>query len=188
MPVKPLIAAIMTDQRTRLAALVLAILAAAMMRLIPHPPNFTPIGAMALFGGAYLGRRWMAFAAPLAALLLSDIVLGFYAGMWVQYLATAMAVGLGAALLSRRRPPARIAGAAVASAILFFGVTNLGVWASSGMYPLTAAGLADCFAAALPFFQNSLAGDILFTALLFGGWAMAERSIPALRQPEPITA
>ena len=77
----------MTSNHARLIALLSAIVAAAALRLVPHPPNFTPIGAMALFSGAYLGRRWLAFAAPLGALLLSDLVLGFYSGMWVQYLA-----------------------------------------------------------------------------------------------------
>jgi hypothetical protein len=172
----------MSDNRTRLAILLLAILAAAMMRLIPHPPNFTPIGAMALFGGAYLGRRWLAFAAPLGALLLSDLVLGFYSGMAFVYAATALAVLLGWALQARRSP-VRVVGAALASAVLFFLVTNFGMWLFSGFYPLTAAGLAACFVAALPFFQNSLAGDLVFCGLLFGGWALAERVLPALREP-----
>ena len=73
----------MTSNHARLTVLLSAIVAAAALRLVPHPPNFTPIGAMALFSGAYFGRRWLAFAAPLGALLLSDAVLGFYAGMWV---------------------------------------------------------------------------------------------------------
>ena len=70
----------MTRNHARLIVLLSAIVAAAALRLVPHPPNFTPIGAMALFSGAYLGRRWLAFAAPLGAMLLSDLVLGFYRG------------------------------------------------------------------------------------------------------------
>ena len=70
----------MTSNHARLITLLSAIAAAAALRLVPHPPNFSPIDAMALFSGAYLGRRWLAFAAPLAALLLSDAVLGFYPG------------------------------------------------------------------------------------------------------------
>ena len=172
----------MIDNRTRLAVLLLAIFAAAMMRLVPHPPNFTPIGAMALFSGALIGRRWLAFAAPLGALVLSDLVLGFYPGVGFVYAATALAVLIGWAL-SGRRSAASVVGAALASAVLFFVVTNFGMWLFSGFYPLTLAGLAACFVAAIPFFQNSLAGDLVFCGLLFGGWALAERSFPMLREP-----
>lgn len=172
----------MTDNRTRLLVLLSAILIAALLRLVPHPPNFTPIGAMALFSGAYLGRRWLAFAAPLGALLLSDLILGFYPGVAFVYAATALAVLIGWAL-TRRRSLIGVTAAAVASAILFFLVTNLGMWLFSGFYPVTQAGLVACFVAAIPFFQNSLAGDLVFSALLFGGWALAERAIPVLREP-----
>jgi len=175
----------MTDKRSRLLAILLAIVVAAMLRLVPHPPNFTPVGAMALFSGAYLGRKPLALAAPLGALLLSDLVLGFYDGMLIQYVATVLAVAIGWLAIGRRRQPVRIAGAAVASAVLFFAVTNFGVWATSGMYPATAAGLRACYAAALPFFQNSLAGDLFFAAVLFGGFALAARSLPALRDGTP---
>ncbi|MEO7655553.1 MAG: DUF6580 family putative transport protein [Sphingomicrobium sp.] len=178
----------MTVNRSRLVALLLAILAAALLRLVPHPPNFTPIGAMALFSGAYLGRRWLAFAAPLAALLLSDLILGFYEGMLFQYAATLLAVGIGWAVLSRRRSTVRVGGAALGSAILFFLVSNFGVWLSSGMYPRDLGGLGACYVAAIPFFQNSLAGDLIFSALLFGGWALAERTVPSLREARPAFA
>lgn len=171
----------MTDNRTRLLVLLCAILVAALLRLVPHPPNFTPIGAMALFSGAYLGRRWLAFAAPLGALLLSDLILGFYPGVAFVYAATALAVLIGWTL-TQRRSVAGVASAAVASALLFFVITNVGMWLFSGFYPVTQAGLVACFVAAIPFFQNSLAGDLLFSALLFGGWALAERTIPALRE------
>jgi len=104
---------------TRLIALLCAIAAAAALRLVPHPPNFSPIDAMALFSGAYLSRRWIAFAAPLAALLLSDLVLGFYSGMLFQYAAVVLIALLGMAALSRVTV-LRLAGAAVASSLLFF--------------------------------------------------------------------
>ena len=175
------------SNRYRLIALISAIAAAAALRLVPHPPNFTPIGAMALFGGAYLGRRWLAFAAPIAALLLSDLVLGFYAGMWVQYIAVALIVLLAMGAL-KRISFLRVAGVAVASSVMFFLVTNFGTWALSGMYPLTAGGIAACYVAAIPFFQNTLAGDLFYSALLFGGFAIVERVIPALRggaEPHP---
>ena len=91
----------MTANHTRLAALLLAILGAAALRLVPHPPNFSPIDAIALFSGAYVGRKWLAFAAPLGALLLSDLLLGFYSGMLFQYVSVALIVLLAMVALPR---------------------------------------------------------------------------------------
>lgn len=170
----------MTATRARLAALCAAILIAALLRLVPHPPNFTPIGAMALFGGAYFGRHALAFVAPLGSLLVSDAILGFHSGMPFVYASVGLIVLIGWAVRSRRTPIG-IAAGAVASSILFFAVTNFGVWLSSGMYPPTASGLAACYVAAIPFFQNTLAGDLIFSALLFGGFALLERHVPMVR-------
>ena len=175
---------VMTANNARLAAILSAILLAAALRLVPHPPNFTPIGAMALFGGAYFGRRALAFAAPLGALLLSDAILGFHSGMPFVYGSVALVVLIGWAV-AKRMTALTIAGAAVASSVLFFAVTNFGTWLTSGMYPQTLSGLAACYAAAIPFFQNTLAGDLIFSALLFGGFALLERRVPMLRAPEP---
>jgi hypothetical protein len=172
----------MTANHTRLLALLGAILAAAALRLVPHPPNFSPIAAMALFSGAYVGRRGLAFVAPLAALLLSDAVLGFYRGMSFVYGSMMLVVVIGW-WLSSRRTPLRIGGAAVASSVLFYVLTNFGMWLFSGFYPRTLAGLEACYIAAIPFFQNTLAGDLFFTTLLFGGFAIAERLLPAIREP-----
>jgi hypothetical protein len=174
----------MTSNHARLAALFSAIVAAAALRLVPHPPNFSPIDAMALFSGAYLGRRWVAFAAPLAALFLSDLVLGFYHGMATVYATVALIVAIGWSL-SSRRSPLRIAGAAVAGSVTFFLITNFGMWLFSGFYPLTSAGLAACYVAAIPFFQTTVAADLVYAALLFGGFALAEHFLPRLRAGEP---
>lgn len=166
----------------RVLALVAAISIAAAMRLLPHPPNFSPIAAMALFSGAYLSQRSLAFVAPIGALLISDILLGFYGLMWLVYASVALVVCLGW-LLQSKRSPARIMVAALSGSVLFYLLTNFGVWAFGDLYPKTVSGLVACYVAALPFFQNSVAGDLFFTALLFGGWAMAERLMPVLRQP-----
>ncbi|QNM83958.1 hypothetical protein H8M03_02340 [Sphingomonas sabuli] len=169
------------DNKVRLLALLTAIFAAAAMRLVPHPPNSSPIAAMALFGGAYLPKRALAFVAPFGALLLSDLLLsGFYPGMNFVYLSFGLTVLIGWAV-ARHKTALTIVGAALASSILFFVLTNFGMWLFSGFYPLTTAGLAACYTAAVPFFQNTVAGDLFFTALLFGGFALAERMIPALR-------
>jgi hypothetical protein len=177
----------MVSNHARLAALLSAIVAAAALRLVPHPPNFSPIDAMALFSGAYLGRRGLAFAAPFAALLLSDAVLGFYQGMEFQYLSVALIVLIGWFALSRTSVP-RLAAASVAASVLFFIVSDFGTWVVSGMYPHSLAGLAECYVAAIPFFPNTLAGDLFYTALLFGGFAVAEKLVPQLRTGAAQTA
>jgi len=179
--------AAMTTNHSRLLAILTAVLVAAALRLVPHPPNFTPIGAMALFSGAYLADRRLALAAPLAAMLLSDAVIGFHSGMPFVYGSLALIVLIGWLGL-KRVSSFRIVGAALASSLLFFVVTNFGTWALSGMYPLTAAGLAACYVAAIPFFQNTVVGDLFYAGLLFGGFALLERAIPAIRQgsePQP---
>jgi hypothetical protein len=173
---------IMLDNKARLVALLTAIFAAAALRLVPHPPNFSPIAAMALFAGAYMPRKLLAFVAPFGALILSDIALGgFYPGMNFVYLSFALTVLIGWAVASRKTPLI-IGGAAMAGSILFFILTNFGMWLFSGIYPVTQAGLIACYVAAIPFFQNTLAGDLFYTALLFGGFALAERMLPAIRQ------
>jgi hypothetical protein len=170
----------MNANNSRIVALLFAILLAATLRLVPHPPNFTPIGAMALFSGAYLGRRGMAFAAPLGAMVLSDVVLGFYSGFWITYVAVALIVVVGWLTLTRVSV-LRVGGAAIASSVLFFVVSNFGTWASSGMYPHTFAGLSACYVAAIPFFRNTIAGDLFYATLLFGGFRVAELLLPSVR-------
>jgi len=174
----------MTANHSRLIALISAILVAAVLRLVPHPPNFTPIGAMALFSGAYLGRRAIAFAAPLGALLLSDLVLGFYHGQATVYFSVALIAMIGMLALSRVSP-LRVGTAAILSSVLFFAITNFGMWLFSGVYPHTLAGLEACYVAAIPFFQNTIAGDLFYATLLFGGFKVAELLVPGLRTVEP---
>ncbi len=158
---------------------VLIVLAAA-SRLLPHPPNFAPVAAIGLFAGATGGRRagWLV---PFVALLLSDLVIGFYhpVSMTFNYLAFATCLLLGAGLLSpkrglARRSLSRVAGAVLASSMAFFLVSNFGMWAS-GYYPRTWAGLVECYIAALPFFRNTLASDALYSAALFGSHALLAR-------------
>jgi hypothetical protein len=167
--------------KLRPAVLLAVIAAAAALRLAPHPLNFSPIAAMGLFGGAYLTQRWAGFLAPLGALFVSDLVLGFYPHMEFIYGAMAVSVCLGW-LLRQSRSPARIAGAALASSAAFFVISNFSVWALWNTYPRTLAGLEACYVAAIPFFQNTVVGDLFFSALLFGGFALAERLAPALRE------
>ena len=171
----------------RLATLIGILLVAALFRVLPHPPNVAPIAAMALFAGAYFTDRKLALILPFAALLLSDLVIGFHSTMVFVYAAFAATVGIGLLLQTRRRV-LPIAGAALGSSVLFFLVTNFGSWLSHGMYPLTGEGLMAAYTAGIPFFRNTLIGDLAFVALFFGGFALAERYIPALREQRTATA
>jgi hypothetical protein len=162
------------------------ILLAAASRLIPHPPNFSPIAALALFGGAQFADKRLAFLVPLAAMFLSDLVLGLHSLIPVIYGSFALIVCLGF-WLRRRQNVWAIGGAAVVGALLFFVLTNFGVWAMGQMYPKTPAGLIDCYVAAIPFFQNTLLSNLFYAALLFGGLAIAENRFVKLREI-PLTA
>src|SRR5258708_33622319 len=160
--------------RPRFVVVALIILAAAASRLIPHPPNVASITAVALFGGAYLTDKRLALIVPLAALLLSDLVLGFYSHMEIVYGSFLLVVCLGF-LLQRKRSVLRIAGAALASSVVFFVGTNFGVWAFGSRYPKTAAGLLACYLPAIPFFQDPPAGGRPYTGGLVRGVAGAEK-------------
>jgi hypothetical protein len=173
--------------KTRSTLIILMVLAAAASRLIPHPPNMTSVTAMALFGGTMFADVWLAFAVPLGALLLSDLVIGFHDQMFVVYGSFALIVGIGL-WLQRHRNAAYIAGAAVTSSLLFFLTTNFGVWALDHMYPRNIAGLAACYTAALPFLRNMLEGDLFYTLVLFGGFALLERQFPTLQLQRPVHA
>lgn len=168
----------------RLSVLVLLIVAAAFLRLIPHPANFVPITAIALFGGVYLADRRMAYLVPLGALLLSDLWLGLHAQMWLVYACFMAVVWIGTRLRGHRGV-LPVAGATLASSVLFYLVTNLGVWFSSGLYPLTPEGLLACYVAAIPFFHNALLGDLFYVGLLFGGFSLLDRHLRTDRGAAP---
>jgi len=166
---------------TRFWAVAGMILGMALVRLLPHPWNFTPIGAMALFGGATFRNRALGFVVPLASLFVSDLVIGLHSLMWAVYGTFALMVVMGRWLRGRRRflP---IAGTSLAGSLLFFLITNWAVWLSGMTYPKTIAGLLACYVAAIPFFGNTIAGDAFYAAMLFGGFALLERRVPALRE------
>lgn len=169
------------------------VLVAALARLLPHPPNFSPVEAMALFGGAYFAQRWLALGVPLAAMLLSDLGLallkgGDYAGyvgsggFWLVYLCIAAITVLGFGLRGRVRS-GRLLGFGLAGSLLFFLVTNFGVWFGSSFYPQSLDGLIACYVAGLPFLQWTVLGTLAYSALLFGGYELLRRQMPGLQRP-----
>jgi hypothetical protein len=140
----------------------------------------TPIFAMALFGGATLSDRRLAFLVPLSAMFLSDLVLGFHNEMIAVYGAFAIIVCLGL-WLQGRKTIVTITGAAILTSLIFFVVSDFGIWLTGDMYPRTLAGLVACYTAALPFLRNQMVGDLFYTAVLFGGFALLESRFPVLR-------
>lgn len=157
---------------------------ATVARVLPHPWNFAPVGALALFGGATFSSRRAAFLVPLFSLFVGDIFIGFHFLMPVVYASFLVSVLIGFWLRRGRNAP-KIAAATLAGAVQFFAVTNFAVWASGMTYPKTAAGLVACYVAGIPFFWNTLAGDALYATLLFGSLALAEHQFPVLRESSP---
>jgi len=144
------------------------IFAGAMMRLIPHWPNFTPIAAIALFGGTFLKRKDLAFLVPVAAMLFSDLLIGFHSTMLPVYLSFIAIVGFGL-LLQRRLTVVNTLTASLAASVLFYLVTNFASWTSGFMpYPMNAGGLMQSYIAGLPFLFNGMLGDLFYTSVLFG--------------------
>jgi hypothetical protein len=163
----------------RFLVLSLMVFGAAFVRLIPHPPNFAPIAAMALFGGAYFNKKLFAFIIPLAAMFLTDAIIGFYSYAWIVYLSFALIVVLGILMLKKVSIKKLILASLTAS-ISFFAITNFGVWALGTLYPKTPAGLLESYIAAIPFFQNSLIGDLFFVGVMFGVYELVKSKVPAL--------
>lgn len=161
----------MKDKHISIIIALLLIVIAVTLRVIPHPANFAPVAAIAIFGGAILPRRF-ALWVPLGAMMVSDAIIGFYNIMlvtWGCYLLIALASSLWL------RKPNFVKGAIVtlSSSLFFFIVTNFAVWAASGMYAHSWSGLAQCYTMALPFFRNTAMSDMFYTAALFSVFVLA---------------
>lgn len=149
--------------------ILILILIAVFSRLIPHPLNFTPIGALGLFAGAYITDKRI-WALPILVLLISDFVIGFYEpiAMLFVYIGFALSAFIGRLLLSEKRTSFKLVGAAFSSATIFFIVSNFGTWLSGTLYPMSLAGLTECYIMAIPFYGNTLLGDLFYAVALFG--------------------
>jgi hypothetical protein len=163
-------------------ALVMTILAA-LLRLAPHPPNFSPIGGVALFGGARL-RGWLAYLVPLLALAITDPIRSkmeggypaYSSGTIIVYASFMISVFLGRTFLRNSAGPLRIATVAFAGSLQFYLITNFFTWfGARDMYPHTLAGLTACYVAGLPFYARTLLGDLFFSGALFGVYALLSR-------------
>jgi hypothetical protein len=160
----------------------LLILLGALSRLIPHPPNAVAMGALALYAGARLPRRW-ALLVPLGAMLLSDLVLdygsdrNFLSPVRITSYATFAVIALMGRLPRFAAGPLVRVVMSLGASLLFFVTSNLAVWSWGELYPRTGAGLSLCFSAAIPFFGNTIAADLAGTALLFGCDALVRRAL-----------
>ena len=157
------------------------VLAAAFVRLIPHPPNFVPIAAIALFGGAYFTKKWAAFIVPLTAMFVTDLIIGFHGTMWAVYLSFVIAVVIGMVIIKKKKV-SNIFLASVSSSVLFFAITNFGVWLTGPYYSKDITGLAACYTAAIPFFHYTLLGDLFFVTLIFGAYELVRVRFPQLTE------
>jgi len=144
------------------------VLAAVILRLIPHLPNFAPIAALALFGGTYLNKKY-ALILPLTAMFISDIFLGF-ASFWVSFSVyfSFVLIGFLGLWLKKNKTPSNIIGASLTGSVLFFIITNFAVWVATPWYSKNWEGLIKCYWLAIPFFRNTILGDLFYVGVLFG--------------------
>lgn len=161
-----------------------AILIAAFSRFIPHPFNFTAVGAMALFAGATLNNRWLSILVPVAALFITDIFFQFHPTMWATYGSMALITMIGWSI-SKRQNFVSITTASLISVFLFFVITNAAMWVVGfyspiSFYSLDAAGLADSLILGLPFLGNTIISQLLYTGVLFGAFHYVRVRKPAL--------
>ena len=158
----------------KIAIVVVFVLIGASLRLLPHPPNFTPIAAIALFGGAYLSRK-TAFFLPILAMTISDMFIGYYGiGLMISvYGSFLLCVTLGLWLKKHKKWYA-IAGGSILGALLFFLITNFGVWVFTPWYPKTFSGIVQCYLMAIPFFRNTILGNLFYVTIFFGAYEMVK--------------
>ena len=168
------------------------LLFSAFSRLIPHPPNFTALGAMALFGGAYLSNKFLVILLPLFSLWVSDLIINnyyyadYYTGIvlfpsghiWI-YLSFAIIAIIGS--FSLKKISIKSVGySSLYASVIFYLLSNFGVWLQSTMYPPTFSGLITCYVAAIPFFGYTIMGNTIYCLILFGTFELANNKISAL--------
>lgn len=168
---------------TRNQVIGVLILVAAMSRLLPHPYNFTPIAAIALFGGCYIIDKRYAIALPLVVMLISDLALFMYNPSYTPdffvYLSFLIISSLGF-LLRGREQRQTIMVASLTGSMLFFLITNFGVWLFDADYAKNGAGIAECYIKAIPFFRGTIMGDLFYNLVLFGSYAIIKWRKPLL--------
>lgn len=173
------------------------ILVVALARIIPHTPNYSPMTALALFGAVHFNTRWKSILVVFLAGFLSDIILNntvyaymndgftvFYDGFVWQYIGYGAIIALGVVFL-KRITPLRVLLGALCATILFFVISNFGAWVSLPIYTKDMTGLMTAYTAGLPFLKMSFLSDIVYSAILFGGYAVLQRKFTFLQTAQP---
>jgi hypothetical protein len=185
-----------TQQKVNLRFSVLAglVLLAAFSRIVPHMLNFSPMGAMGLFGAAYFSKKWQAILVPLAATWLSDLFINnvmyyqyypqftwFSGGFYWPYGTYLLITLIGFLIFRKGVTPPKVFAGAITSTVLFFLITNFACWPGNPMYTQDFSGLMTCYVAGIPFIQGTLLGDLFYSTVLFGSFALLQQNVPALR-------
>lgn len=160
-----------SDNKDRILIALGLIAFAVISRALPHPPNFAPIAAIALFSGAILPRR-LALTLPLLAMVISDVFIGMHDLVFVTW-GSFVLMALVASYGLKKVTAFKVFAYSFLGSVIFFVVTNFAVWAQSGMYPRTVVGLIDCYVLAIPFFRNTLVGDFVYSGIIFGAYYFA---------------
>jgi len=158
---------LMKKEQLFMAILLFAVMA--ISRLVPHPANFTAMVAVALFAGSFWRGSNLRFIVPLAAMFATDLYLGMYPGAMFNYVALALGVLVAPLLLASAW---RVLASGVVASVIFFVVSNLGVWWSTGLYPRTGAGLIDCYIMGLPFLQNTVVSTLFYSFVIYGAYRL----------------
>ncbi len=184
-----------TPQKINLRFTVVAglIIVAALSRMIPHMLNFSPLGAIGLFGAAYFSKRWQALLIPVIAIWISDLFINniiyanthpaftwFYNGFYWQY-GTYLLITIAGFFIFKKVTLPRILTGAFVSTLLFFLITNFACWPGNPMYTQNFSGLMSCFAAGIPFLKGTLLGDLFYSGVLFGTFALLQQKLPSLQ-------
>lgn len=177
----------------RISVIAALILIVALSRLIPAMHNFSPLGALGLFGAAFFKRKSLAFIIPIAAIWLSDVLVNnilyasyypsftwFYDGFYWQY-GSYLLIALIGLFIFKKVNTGRVVVGALAATALFFLVSNFGAWVSSPLYPKTLPGLMTCYAAGIPFIKGTLLGNLLYSGVLFGSFVLLQKKFPVLQ-------
>ena len=170
------------------------ILLAAFTRIMPHPPNFSPMAAIGLFGAAHFAKKWQAFLIPLIGIWISDLVINnfiysshssnfvcLYGGFYWQYISYVFIIFAGLFIFNKGISVTNTLGGMVSSSGIFFLFSNFGVWAGGAMYTKNISGLITCYAAGIPFIHNTIISDALFTTVLFGTYYLLQTEYSYLK-------
>lgn len=170
--------------------LITVVLAAAFSRIIPHPMNVTPLGALALFGAAYFNRKSLALVVPAVALFLSSLFLNnlvynadsfvwFDVNFPAQIIAFSLIGIMGMSTLKQVKVKS-VLFSSISASLIFFIISNFSTWMTDGMYEMSFSGLMLCYEMAIPFFWNTLLGDMFYVSLMFGAYELVRRQVPAM--------